>query len=143
VEGDAPLIAYVDRDLGMSSYSKERNPSRDLNVYFDDLNLEAPEGAGRISEQPLIFFPQQAFDAAVDCGLLLNREMIDIFQRNLNASFSLLTRLAGARSFSEIVELQAAHLSNHVAALIGQTEELATLSIKTTMDLFRLKSRAS
>jgi len=107
------------------------------------LNLEAPEGAGRISEQPLIFFPQQAFDAAVDCGLLLNREMIDIFQRNLNASFSLLTRLAGARSFSEIVELQAAHLSNHVAALIGQTEELATLSIKTTMDLFRLKSRAS
>jgi len=55
----------------------------------------------------------------------------------------LLRRLAGARSFSEIVELQAAHLSNHVAALIGQTEELATLSIKTTMDLFRLKSRAS
>ena len=117
--------------------SKERNPSRDLNVYFDDLNLEAPEGASRISEQPLIFFPQQAFDAAVDCGLLLNREMIDIFQRNLNASFSLLTRLAGARSFSEIVELQTTHLSNQLAALIGQTDELLTLSVRTTIDVLR------
>jgi hypothetical protein len=120
----------------MSSHSRERTP-RDLNVYFEDLNLEAPEGAGRISEQPLIFFPQQAFDAAVDCGLILHREMIDISQRNLNASFSLLRKLAGARSLIEIVELQAAHVSNQVAALMAQTEEVARLSIKATMNIFR------
>ena len=121
----------------MSSHSRELNANRDLNVYFEDLNLEAPEGAGRISEQPLIFFPQQAFDAAVDCGLILHREMIDISQRNLNASFSLLRKLAGARSLIEIVELQAAHVSNQVAALMAQTEEVARLSIKTTMNIFR------
>jgi hypothetical protein len=121
----------------MSSHSRERTPNRDLNVYFEDLNLEAPEGAGRISEQPLIFFPQQAFDAAVDCGLILHREMIDISQRNLNASFSLLRKLAGARSLIEIVELQAAHASNQVAALMAQTEEVARLSIKATMNIFR------
>jgi hypothetical protein len=120
----------------MSSHSRERTP-RNLNVYFEDLNLEAPEGAGRISEQPLIFFPQQAFDAAVDCGLILHREMIDISQRNLNASFSLLRKLAGARSLIEIVELQAAHVSNQVAALMAQTEEVARLSIKATMNIFR------
>jgi hypothetical protein len=121
----------------MSSHSRERTPNRDLNVYFEDLNLEAPKGAGRISEQPLIFFPQQAFDAAVDCGLILHREMIDISQRNLNASFSLLRKLAGARSLIEIVELQAAHVSNQVAALMAQTEEVARLSIKATMNIFR------
>ena len=121
----------------MSSHSRELNANRDLNVYFEDLNLEAPEGAGRISEQPLMFFPQQAFDAAVDCGLILHREMIDISQRNLNASFSLLRKLAGARSLIEIVELQAAHVSNQVAALMAQTEEVARLSIKTTMNIFR------
>jgi hypothetical protein len=125
----------------MSSDISQPNHSEDLKVLFED--LAPPPEIGRVSEQPLLLLPQQALDAAVDCGLLLNWEMIDIFQRNLNASFGLLRRLAGARSFSEIVELQAAHLSNHVAALIGQTEELATLSIKTTMDLFRLKSRAS
>lgn len=127
----------ADRDLGMSSQTRERTPSRGLNVYFEDLNLEAPEGADRISEQPLIFFPQQAFDAAVDCSLLLHREMIDISQRNLNSSFSLLRRLAGARSLIEIVELQAAHVSNQVAALMAQTEEVARLSIKATMNIFR------
>ena len=121
----------------MSSQSRERSPSLGLNVYFEDLNLEAPEGVGRISEQPLMFFPQQAFDAAVDCGLILHREMIDISQRNLNASFSLLRKLAGARNLIEIVELQAAHVSNQVAALIAQTEEVARLSIKATMNIFR------
>jgi hypothetical protein len=73
---------------------------------------------------------------AVDCGLLLNREMIDICQRNLNASFSLLRRLAGARTFSEIIELQTAHFGNHVATLIGQTEELVTLSIEAAIGNF-------
>jgi hypothetical protein len=63
--------------------------------------------------------------------------MIDISQRNLNASFSLLRKLAGARSLIEIVELQAAHVSNQVAALMAQTEEVARLSIKATMNIFR------
>ena len=69
--------------------------------------------------------------------LLLHREMIELAQRNLNASFSLLRKLAGARSLGEMAEVQAAHFSTQLAASIGQSEELATLSIKTALHFIR------
>jgi hypothetical protein len=62
---------------------------------------------------------------------------LDILQRNLNAGFSLLSRLAEARNLQEVSELQAAHWSNHVAALMGQSEELLAVSVKTAMDVVR------
>lgn len=125
------------RDLGMLPHSREQHANSDLKVRFEDLNFEPAEEAGQLSEQPLIFSPRQAYDAAVDCRVLLNREMIDICQRNLNASFGLLRRLTAARSYAEIFELQAAHFSHQVAALMGQTEELATLSIRAILNMFR------
>jgi len=121
----------------MSSHSRDPYANSDLKVYFEELNLGPAEQAGWISEQPLILFPLQAYDAAVDCSVLLNQEIIEIWQRNLNASFGLSRRLVEARSFSEIIELQAAHFSNHLAALIAQTEEFATLSRKATIDMLR------
>ena len=109
----------------------------DLKAYFE-LNGEPPNEDGRPPEQSLIAsFPLPTYDAVVDCGLLLHREVIDILQRNLNASFGLLRRLAGARSVSEIVALQAAHFGYQVAALIAQTQELAALSIKATSNISR------
>lgn len=111
---------------------------RDLEIYFEDLNIEITKEDGRFSEQASIFSsPLPAYDAVVDCGLLLNREVIDILQRNLNANLGLLRRLAGARCISHIVALQAAHFNYQVAALIAQTKELADLSIKATSDIFR------
>jgi hypothetical protein len=83
-----------------------------------------------------VFWPQQAFDAAVDSSVLLNR-LLDVVQRNLNASFSLLRKLVGARSLGEIIELQAAHVSNQVTALIGQSEELTALSVRTATKFMR------
>jgi hypothetical protein len=106
-----------------------------VRVYFEDLNVESYEQAG-LSEQASAV-PQQIYDAAVDCTFLLNREVIDIWQRNLNSSFGLLWRLAGARSLGEIVGLQAAHFGNQNAALIGQAEEFAALIIKTTINVWR------
>ena len=46
----------------------------------------------------------------------MNREIIDIWQRNSNASFSFLRKLTEAKDPGKIVELQAAHLSNQLAA---------------------------
>ena len=69
--------------------------------------------------------------------LLMHWEMIDLAQRNLNASFSLLRKLVGARNLGEIVELEAAHFSNQLAASIAQSEEFATLSIKTALQFAR------
>ncbi len=121
----------------MTAHSRDGNSARDLKVVFADFNLDQPQEAGLVLDSAHMFWPRRVFDAAVDSSVLLNRELIDIFQRNLNASFSLLRKLVGARNFGEIIELQAAHLSNQATALIGQSEELATLSVKTVTEFIR------
>ena len=93
--------------------------------------------AGPILDLTFMLWPRQVCEAATDSRLLLHREMIDLGQRNLNASFSLLRRLAETKSFGEIIELQAAHFSNQLAASISQSEEFATLSLKTAMQFVR------
>ena len=119
----------------MIARCKERSARPVLEVIFADLFPEDCDGIFQTSDLPLWFWPQQAFDAAVDCVLLLNREMIEILDRNLNRSFILLSRIARSRNWLEVVELQAAHLNNQLSAMIDQSEELATLSLKTTMDV--------
>ena len=117
--------------------------AHDLKVIFTDLTLNQPQAAGPDVDSALmvwprdVFWPPRVFDAATDAGLLLNREMIDVVQRNLNASFSLLRNVAAARSFGEVIELQASHLSNRITAWIGQRDELATLLAKTAMEFMR------
>jgi hypothetical protein len=69
--------------------------AHDLKVIFTDLTLNQPQAAGPDVDSALmvwrdVFWPPRVFDAATDAGLLLNREMIEVVQRNLNASFSLL-----------------------------------------------------
>ena len=121
----------------MTAHTRDGNSARDLKVVFADLNLNQPQESSPGFDSAFMFWPRQLFDAATDASLLLNREIIDVFQRNLNASFSLLRKLVGARSFGEIIELQASHLSNQVTALIGQSEELATLSVRTVTEFMR------
>jgi hypothetical protein len=121
----------------MTTHSQARDSSRDLKVVFADLSVEQPQQGGLTLESTFMLWPQQVCNAAVDSRLILNHEMIDLAQRNLNASFSLLRRLAGARSLGEMVELQAVHFSNQLAASIGQSEEFATLTIKTALQFFR------
>ena len=117
--------------------------AHDLKIVFADLTLDQPQAAGPDVDLALLFWPREVFSpphvfgAATDASLLLNREMIDVVQRNLNASFSLLRKVAAARSFGEVIELQASHLSNRVTALIGQSDEIATLLAKTAMRFMR------
>jgi hypothetical protein len=106
-------------------------------VVFADLNLDQPNESDPTFDFSLMFWPRQILDAAADSSLLLNREMLDVVQRNLNASFSLLRKLVGARSFGEVLALQAAHLSHQAAALLGQSEELTALSVKTATEFMR------
>jgi len=109
----------------------------DLKVLFEDLDFEAPREVGLIAQEGPALWPHQFLEKAIDGCQVLACEAMDVFQRNLNANFSLLTRLVGAKSFAEILELQTAHLSNQASALIGQTEELISLSIRTAFDLLR------
>jgi hypothetical protein len=121
----------------MLAHARERHPGLDLKVVFADLNLDQPNESGPVFDFSLMFWPRQVFDAATDSSLLLNREMLDVLQRNLNASFSLLRKLVGARSFGDIIELQATHLSHQVTALLGQSEELTALCAKTATEFVR------
>jgi hypothetical protein len=122
---------------GMVALLSERSSARDVNVVFVDLSLDSPREADPSFDLAFMSWPRRVFDSAVDCGVLLNRETINILQRNLNASFGLLRRLAGAKNLGEVAELQAAYWGNQVAALIGQSEELAALSVKTAMEVVR------
>jgi len=108
---------------------------RPLEVVFEDLQ---PEPLPRHLPAPIpVLWPHQVFAMANECARLFTREALDILQRNLNATFGLFARLARAKTFGEIVELQASHLKNQRAALTGQTEEMTNLSIRAARDLLR------
>src|SRR6476469_3270889 len=71
-------------------------------VYFEDLALAPPNpetcDARESWSEALLTAFEKAFEAAAQGALLLHCEMIDIAQRNVNASFSLQRNLAGAKS---------------------------------------------
>ena len=68
-------------------------------------------------------------------GRWLNRKIIDIAQRNINSSFDLAKKLAGARNLAEAVEMQSAYWRNQLDTLAAQAEEVRTLSTKVAADL--------
>ena len=122
----------------MTAPSHASDLARELTVVYADLPMQAPaEEPSSLLDLTFMLWPRQVCDAAADSRLVLHREMIDLVQRNLNASFSLLRRLAGARNLGEMVELRAAHFSNQLTAAVGQSEELAALSIKTALAFAR------
>ena len=52
---------------------------------------------------------QKSFGAAGQGALALNRQIIDIAERNISTGFDLATGLAGARNLAEVMELQTAY----------------------------------
>lgn len=122
----------------MVALSHASDLAADITVVYADLAEQAPPQERDTNfDLTFMLWPRQVRDAATDSRLILHREMIDLIQRNLNIGFSFLRKLVGARNLGEIAALQAAHISNQVAASIGQSEELAMLSIKTTLQFAR------
>ena len=77
---------------------------------------------------------ERTFDAAGQGATAFNRKIIDIARRNVDAGFDLATSLAGAKSLTDIVELQAAFWRKQFGALTAQAEEVRELSSKVTED---------
>ena len=73
--------------------------------------------------------------AAGQGTLTLNRKAIDIARRNINTSFGLAERLAGAKNVAEAMELQTTYWRNQVGELAAQAGEMRTLSTKVTADV--------
>ena len=77
----------------------------------------------------------KSFEVAVQGALLLHREVTDIAQRNVNASFGFLRRLAGAKNPGEMLNLQATYWRVQSDALMGQAEELRVLTTNVAVDM--------
>ena len=73
--------------------------------------------------------------AAGQGTVALNRKAIDIARRNINNSFGLAERLAGAKNVAQAMELQTTYWRNQVGELAAQAGEMHTLSTKVTADV--------
>jgi phasin family protein len=73
--------------------------------------------------------------AAGQGTVALNRKAIDIARRNINTSFGLAERLAGAKNLAEAMELQTSYWRNQVGELAAQAGEMRKLSTKVTADV--------
>jgi hypothetical protein len=73
--------------------------------------------------------------AAGQGTLTLNRKAIDIARRNINTSFGLAERLAGAKNVAEAMELQTTYWRKQVGELAAQAGEMRTLTTKVTADV--------
>ena len=78
---------------------------------------------------------ERSYDAAGQASAALNRKIIDIAQRNINSSFDLAKSLASAKNLAEMVELQGAFWRKQFETLMGQAEEVRTLSVNATADV--------
>jgi hypothetical protein len=73
--------------------------------------------------------------AAGQGTVALNRKAIDIARRNINTSFGLAERLAGAKNVAEAMELQTTYWRKQVGELASQAREMRTLTTKVTADV--------
>src|SRR6476660_2683153 len=73
--------------------------------------------------------------AAGQGTVALNRKSIDITLRNINTSFGLAERLAGAKNVAEAMELQTAYWRKQLGELAAQAGEMRTLTTKVTADV--------
>ena len=67
--------------------------------------------------------------AAGQGTVALNRKAIDIALRNINTSFGLAERLAGAKNVAEAMELQTTYWRNQVGELAAQAGEMRTTKV--------------
>lgn len=87
---------------------------------------------------------EKSFDAAGRGAAAFNRKIIDIAQRNLSSGFDLGKSLAGAKSLTDMVEVQTAFWRKQFGTMTAQAEEVRELSTKVTADTAELiKARAT
>ena len=86
----------------------------------------------------------KSFDAAGRGAAAFNRKIVDIAQRNLSSGFDLAQSLTGAKTLTDMVEVQAAFWRKQFGTMTAQAEEVRELSTKVTADTAELiKARAT
>jgi phasin len=77
---------------------------------------------------------EKSFDAAGRGAAAFNRKIVDIAQRNLSSGFDLAKSLAGAKTLTDMVEVQAAFWRKQFGTMTAQAEEVRELSTKMSAD---------
>jgi hypothetical protein len=75
---------------------------------------------------------EDSLDAAGQGAVALNRKIRDIAERNISTGFDLASRLAGATSVAEAMEVQADYWRRQLGELSMQAEEVRVLLQKVT-----------
>jgi hypothetical protein len=73
-------------------------------------------------------------NVVVESLIPLNEKIATFTRRNAEANFDLALKLTDAREFSEIVELQNAHVRDQMETFSRQLEELRELTVKAVKD---------
>jgi hypothetical protein len=69
---------------------------------------------------------QKSFGAAGQGAAALNQRVADLAERNIDSGFELVTDLAGARNFAEVMELQATYWRKLIGALQADQREVSS-----------------
>jgi phasin len=77
---------------------------------------------------------ERSFDTAGRGAAAFNRKIIDIAQRNLSSGFDLAKSLAGAKTLTDMVEVQTAFWRKQFGTMTAQAEEVRELSTKVSAD---------
>ena len=80
---------------------------------------------------------QKSFGAAGQGATALNRRIIDVAERNINAGFDLATGLAGSRNFADVMASHAAYWRKQIGNLSAQAEEGTKLTAKVAHPIKR------
>ena len=80
---------------------------------------------------------QKSFGAAGQGATALNRRIIDVAERNIDAGFDLATGLAGAKNFADVMASHAAYWRKQIGNLSAQAEEGTKLTAKVAHPIKR------
>jgi phasin len=150
---DAPKVAAENLPDITRDTSPKRDASRKIVAQFDELRgAQVPASMHALAEKGIaqtrelyerskstvkaVFESwETSLGAASQGATALNHKIIEITERNIDTCFDFATSLAGARSLSEAIELQAAYWRKQVGELSAQVEEVRALSTKVTANM--------
>ena len=137
VAADKARAAYRKTAEQFEQFTKEAQMPEAVRVFAEKNIAQTREIYERSKDalETVLESWERTFDAAGQGAVALNRKVIDITQRNINASFDFAKNLVGAKTLAEAMELHSTYWSKQLNALRAQAEEVRDLSTRVTSDV--------
>ncbi len=137
VAADKARAAYRKTAEEFEQFTKEAQMPEAVRVFAEKNIAQTREMYERSKDalETVLESWEKTFDAAGQGAVALNRKVIDITQRNINAGFDFAKSLVGAKTLAEAMELHSTYWSKQLNALRTQAEEVRDLSTRVTSDV--------